>query len=82
MIVGRIRNPKVRDPARMLDPNLNMMTKKARPNKPKTTEGTPARQLMPTLINRIILPCLAYSVRYMAEATPRGRPIAIAPSVR
>src|SRR5512145_1008992 len=63
MIVGRIKNPSVSDPDKMLDPNLRKMTKKPSPNNPKTTEGTPARQLMPTLMKRTTLPCLAYSVR-------------------
>jgi hypothetical protein len=82
MMVGRIRMPRVRAPDRIHEPNCRKTTKKPRPKRPNTTEGTPARQLMPTRIMRMKVPCLAYSVRYTAEITPRGRATEMAPRVR
>ena len=51
----------VKAPARILTPNLNQTTKKAKPNRPNTIDGTPARLLMPKRMKRINLPGRAYS---------------------
>jgi len=63
MIVGRIRIPRVSDPERMHEPNCKKTTKSPRPKRPKTMEGTPARQFTPIRMTLTSGPCLAFSVR-------------------
>ena len=82
MIPGSIRMPRVRLPDRMETPNPRYLTNTARPKRPKTTEGTPARLFI--LILSILVTRLSgvYSVRYMAQASPSGSEKTIAPKVR
>lgn len=43
MTIGSVSTAKVRIPAIALTPKPQTVTKKAKPNNPKTMEGTPAR---------------------------------------
>ena len=63
MITGRVSTARVRMPDRMLTPMPQKVTKNESPNRPKTTEGTPARLLTPrrTMRAKGVLP--AYSCR-------------------
>ena len=46
MIPGRAMMPSVRLPERMETPKPNALTKTAKPKRPNTTDGTPAKLLM------------------------------------
>src|SRR5690554_2388305 len=82
IIVGNITIPKVIEPDNMETPKPRNFTKIAKPNKPKTTEGTPARLFTPILITLTSLPFLAYSVKNIAANTPRGAANIIDPRIK
>jgi len=46
------------------------LTRKARPKRPKTTDGTPFRQLTAMVMSRLSLTLLEYSCRLMAAPIP------------
>ena len=47
-MTGRVSTASVSTPASRLTPMPRKVTKNASPNSPNTTEGTPARLLMPS----------------------------------
>ena len=84
IMVGRIKRASVKEPARtLLDSETPMVLRKnARPNRPNTILGTPAKVLIQIRIRLIIFPSRAYSQRYIAAMTPNGRANSIAPIVK
>ena len=63
MMTGSVSTARVSTPESMLTPNPQNVTKNESPNKPKTTDGTPARLLTPNLTKLAKALRLAYSLR-------------------
>ena len=82
MTIGSVSTAKVRIPAIALTPKPQTVTKKAKPNNPKTMEGTPARLATAKVISFLSGPSFAYSFSQTAQATPRGNATAMAPTDR
>jgi hypothetical protein len=61
IMVGIFIKPRIMDPDKRDTPKT--VTKKARPKRPKTTEGTPFKQLTAMVIKRLSLWLLEYSCR-------------------
>ena len=75
--IGRTRSESVRPPAQSVGPRANRLQPKAsrkaaRPRRPYTTDGTPARLAMFVWITRFSRPGGAYSSRKTAAPTPIG----------
>ena len=80
MITGRVRTASVRMPESRLTLKPRAVTKKAKPNRPNTIEGTPARLATDRRTISTTGPCLPYSLSHTAQATPKGNAMAMAPA--
>ena len=82
MITGSIRKARVSEPARIDFPNLRKITKKPRPKRPYTTDGTPDILTTDSLIRRVNLFLPAYSFKYTAAKIPMGSEKTSVPMIR
>jgi hypothetical protein len=82
MIIGRTSRARVRDPDSTEVWKFKKITKRPNPNNPYTMDGTPAMFTMESLIRRVSLLLLAYSVKYMAARTPTGSEKRMVPPMR
>ena len=82
MITGSVRTARVRMPESRLTLKPRAVTKNARPKRPNTIEGTPARLATDRRTMSTTGPCLPYSLSHTAQATPKGSAIRMAPAAR
>jgi hypothetical protein len=72
MITGSVIIDRVKDPARILVPNLRKITNIPNPNSPYTTDGIPAKFIIAIRIALVQRLSGAYSDRYIAAPIPNG----------